>query len=94
MNFNLKPSSNANITEIQNAVWSEWWKKYRRYSNADTDKRNHITDELWKQALKEADALYDRYPCEFTSNLLGVYIDEVHARDLGGYPNKYEEALR
>ncbi|MGP1588451.1 MAG: hypothetical protein ACTTHL_00945 [Oribacterium sp.] len=92
MNFNLKPSNNTAITEIQNAVWTEWWKKYRRYSNANSDKEYHITDELWKQAIREADDLYQRFPCEFTSNLLSAYIDELQARDLGSYPDKYSGA--
>lgn len=86
--INLKPIPNNLSIDVMNTIWGTFWKKYRSYSNASSAKDMHFTDELWQTILNDADSIYDQYPYEFTINLLGVYIKELHARDLGGYPEK------
>ena len=85
MKRNLKPSNNTTIQEIANAVWSEFWKKYRMYNNGDADQSKHFTDQVWTQALDDIDALYQKYPSEVTTGLCMVYLMELQARDRGGY---------
>lgn len=90
--MNLSPINNKTAQEIQSEIWNVLWKKYRYTSNASSDKDKHFSDDLWKQVIHDADAIYEKYPCEFTSNLLSAYIDELQARDLGSYPDKYSGA--
>ncbi|NWO21348.1 hypothetical protein HW273_05485 [Oribacterium sp. oral taxon 102] len=83
--MNLSPINNKTAQEIQSEVWNSFWKKYRYTNNAASDKKNHFSDAIWNQIIHDADAIYDKYPYEFTSNLVQVFIKELHARDVGGY---------
>ena len=92
---NLKPIDNASVIKIS-AECFEWWKRYNRYSNASPDKSLHFSESLWTEILGHKDEagefhygtfdqLYNKYPCEFTSNMLMVFLNELRARDTGAY---------
>ena len=100
MELNLKPSTNAEVQNISKACF-EWWQKYNKRSNASTDKNQHFTTEMWEEILGYKDdngeyhkgtfdLLYDRFPCQFTYNMLTAFLMELQARDRGAY-NREEE---
>lgn len=96
MKLNLKPSTNNEVQNISKACF-EWWQKYNKRSNASTDKNQHFTMEMWEEILGwkdnngeyhkgTFDLLYDRFPCQFTYNMLTAFLMELQARDRGAYP--------
>ena len=102
-NTNLKPTTNQLVVQISKECF-EWWKRYNKYNNASTDKNLHFSDAVWSEILSYTDnkdgsyhigtfdALYNKYPCEFTYNMLSAFLLELQARDQGAY--KTEENIR
>ena len=101
METNLKPSNNKEV-QIISAACFEWWKRYNKYSNASLDKNLHFSEKLWEEIIGYTDdngehhigtfdELYNKYPCEFTNNMLMAFLDELKARDQGAY--KREEDI-
>lgn len=99
---NLKPSTNSMI-QIISAECFEWWKRYNKYNNASADRATHFSESLWMEILGYTDdagawhvgtfdQLYNKYPCEFTYNMLSAFLLELQARDQGAY--KTEEDIR
>ena len=95
MEINLKPSTNKEVQEISKECF-EWWKRYNNYSNASADKKLHFSEVLWTEILGHKDEagefhygtfdqIYNKYPCEFTSNMLMAFLNELRARDTGAY---------
>lgn len=94
--LNLTPTTNKLVQTIS-AECFEWWQRYNRRTNASTNKADHFDDDMWKEICgytDEAgayhkgtfDLLCDKYPYQFTYNMLSVFMDELQARDRGAYP--------
>lgn len=99
---NLKPTTNQLVVQISKECF-EWWKRYNKYSNATSEKDMHFSEKVWEEILGYTDkdgayhvgtfdALYNKYPCEFTYNMLSAFLLELQARDQGAY--KTEEDIR
>lgn len=93
--INLKPIPNREVQAISAACF-EWWKRYNKLSSADPDKSRHFTEAVWTEICGYTDdsgvyhkgtfdEVYDKYPYELTSNMLGVFLEELQARDRGSY---------
>ena len=93
---NLKPIDNVLVQKIS-AECFEWWKRYNKLTNASKDNALHFTESVWSEILGYTDsngvyhvgtfdAVYNKYPYEFTYNMLGAFLDELKARDQGAYP--------
>ena len=92
---NLKPVNNTMVQKIS-AECFEWWKRYNKYNNATFEKDMHFSEKVWEEIIGYTDkdgayhvgtfdALYNKYPYEFTYNMLGAFLDELKARDQGAY---------
>lgn len=92
---NLLPTTNYNIQVISGEVY-QWWKKYSGLTNASPNKNLHFTDKVWEEIIGYTDdngvhhigsfdEVYNKYPYEFTSNLLMAFFNELRARADGAY---------
>lgn len=100
MTKNLRPIDNVLVQKISVECFN-WWKRYNKLSNANSDKSLHFSESVWTEIIGYTDEggeyhpgtfdqLYNKYPYQFTYNMLSVFLSELQARDRGAY-NREEE---
>lgn len=86
---NLKPSQNMDIQKMSTDIWGIW-KKYLHLNNASPNKKDHFTEEIWKQIVTDINEFGKRWnESQFAIHIAMCYLNELEARDRGSYPDPY-----
>ncbi len=91
--LDLKPLSVLLAKDIMNNCWVRLFKAFAGYTNASTNPALHFSDKVWEEVIKVADELIEEYPYVLTINICYAYIQELSARDLGGYKDPYNSLV-
>jgi hypothetical protein len=91
--IDLKPLPILLAKDIMNNCWARLFKAFNGYTNASTNPALHFSDEVWDRIIKITDELIDEFPFVLTINICYAYIQELSARDLGGYKDPYNSIM-